>query len=107
MNATQKLIKKTLIYQEAKIENERINLNLNNYSSASFVVQHTVPKPIGKNKSSEDVYSDGTGVGYHNVPPPMCNNFTKKQSGMVNEYETSDKTNVEKLPENIDVTFNS
>ncbi|MFS7912049.1 hypothetical protein Hanom_Chr02g00125301 [Helianthus anomalus] len=68
-----------LQFQEAKIENERINLKLNSYNSASFVLQHIVPKPIGKNKASEDVYSDGTGVGYHNVPPPMCNNFIKKK----------------------------
>ncbi|XP_022019397.1 uncharacterized protein LOC110919440 [Helianthus annuus] len=47
---------------EAKIENEIINLKLNSYSSASFVLQHIVPKPIGKNKAGEDVYSDGTGV---------------------------------------------
>ncbi|MFS7979290.1 hypothetical protein Hanom_Chr10g00925611 [Helianthus anomalus] len=37
----------------------------------------------------------------------MCNNFMKKQSGLVNESESSDKIDVEKLPENIDVTFNS
>ncbi|MFS8003146.1 hypothetical protein Hanom_Chr13g01210481 [Helianthus anomalus] len=35
------------------------------------------------------------------------NNFTKKQSGLVNESDSSDKTDIEKLPENIDVTFNS
>ncbi|MFS8024318.1 hypothetical protein Hanom_Chr16g01461831 [Helianthus anomalus] len=98
--------KSDLQFQEAKIENEGINLKLNSYSSASFVHQHIVPKPIG-NKASEDVYSDGTGVGYHNVPPPICNNFTKKQSGLANESETSEKTDVEKLPENIDVTFTS
>ncbi|MFS7919016.1 hypothetical protein Hanom_Chr03g00207961 [Helianthus anomalus] len=66
-----------LQFQEAKIENERINLKLNSYTSANFVLQHIVPKPIGKNKDGEDVYSDGTGVGYHKVPPPMSNNFTK------------------------------
>ncbi|MFS8034354.1 hypothetical protein Hanom_Chr17g01580181 [Helianthus anomalus] len=65
-----------LQFQEAKIENERINLKLNNYNSASFVLQHIVPKPIGKIKVGEDVYSDRTGVAYHSVPPPMCNNFT-------------------------------
>ncbi|MFS7961939.1 hypothetical protein Hanom_Chr08g00720831 [Helianthus anomalus] len=70
-----------LQYQEAKIENERINLKLNSYNSASFLLQNIVPKPIGKNKVGDDVYSDGTGVGYHNVPPPMCNNFSKKNLG--------------------------
>ncbi|XP_035830760.1 uncharacterized protein LOC118480158 [Helianthus annuus] len=50
-----------LQFQEAKIENERINLKLNSYNSAGFVLQHIVPKPIGKNKVGEDVYSDGTG----------------------------------------------
>ncbi|MFS8024340.1 hypothetical protein Hanom_Chr16g01462091 [Helianthus anomalus] len=99
--------KSDLQFQEAKIKYERINLKLNSYSSASFVHQHIVPKPIGKNKAGEDVYSDGTGVGYHNVPPLMCNNFTKKQSGLANESETSEKTDVEKLTENIDVTFTS
>ncbi|MFS7946495.1 hypothetical protein Hanom_Chr06g00536941 [Helianthus anomalus] len=74
-----------LQFQEAKIENERINLKLNSYSSANFVLQHLVPKPIGKNKAGEDVYSDGMGVGYHQVPPPVLNNFSKKQSGLVNE----------------------
>ncbi|MFS7996365.1 hypothetical protein Hanom_Chr12g01129081 [Helianthus anomalus] len=96
-----------LQFQEAKIENERINLKLNSYNFASFVLQHIIPKPIGKNKAGEDVYSDGTWVGYHNVPTPMCNNFTKKKSGLANESETSEKTDVENLPENIDVTFNS
>ncbi|MFS7905571.1 hypothetical protein Hanom_Chr01g00049231 [Helianthus anomalus] len=96
-----------LQFQEAKIENERINLKLNNYNSASFVLQHIVPKQIGKNKAGEDVYWDGTRVGYHQVPPPMLNNFTKKQSGLANESETSEKTNIEKLPETIDVTFTS
>ncbi|MFS8021595.1 hypothetical protein Hanom_Chr16g01429261 [Helianthus anomalus] len=60
-----------LQFQEADIENERINMKLNNSSYDSFVLQHIVPKPIGKNKAGEDFYSDGTGVGYHNVPPPM------------------------------------
>ncbi|XP_022030804.1 golgin subfamily A member 6-like protein 1 [Helianthus annuus] len=84
-----------LQYQEAKIENERINLKLNSYTSASFVLQHIVPKPIGQNKEGED------------VPPPMRNNFTKKQSGLVNESDSSEKSDAEKLPDNIDVTFNS
>ncbi|MFS7937083.1 hypothetical protein Hanom_Chr05g00423351 [Helianthus anomalus] len=96
-----------LQFQEAKIENERINLQLNSYNSASFVLQHIVPKPIGKNKAGEDVYSDGTGVGYHQVPPPVLNNFTKKQSGLANESETSEKTDAENFPEIIDVTFTS
>ncbi|XP_035834096.1 uveal autoantigen with coiled-coil domains and ankyrin repeats-like [Helianthus annuus] len=92
-----------LQFQEAKIENERINLKLNSYSSTSFVLQHIVPKPIGKNKAGEDVYSDGTGVGYHQVPPPMLNNFSKTKSGLDNDDETNDV----KLPETIDVTFTS
>ncbi|MFS8007670.1 hypothetical protein Hanom_Chr14g01263801 [Helianthus anomalus] len=96
-----------LQFQEANIENERINLKLNSYSSASFVLQHIVPKPIGKNKAGEDVYSDGMGVGYHQVPPPVLNNFSKKQSGLVSEDETNEKTNDVKLPEKIDVTFTS
>ncbi|MFS7913602.1 hypothetical protein Hanom_Chr02g00143651 [Helianthus anomalus] len=89
------------------IENERIKLKLNSYTSTNFVLQHIVPKPIGKNKDGEDVYSDGTGVEYHKVPPPMRNNFTKKQSGLVNESDSSEKSDAEKLPDNIDVTFNS
>ncbi|MFS8002803.1 hypothetical protein Hanom_Chr13g01206391 [Helianthus anomalus] len=84
-----------------KSENGRINLKLNSYTSASFVLQHIIPKP------GEDVYSDGTRVGYHKVPPPMRNNFTKKQSGLVNESFSSEKSDAEKLPDNIDVTFNS
>ncbi|XP_022032228.1 uncharacterized protein LOC110933307 [Helianthus annuus] len=96
-----------LQFQEAKIENERINLKLNSYSSPSFVLQHIVPKPIGKNKAGEDVYSDGTGVGYHQVPPPVLNNFSKKKSGLDNEDETNEKSNDVKLPETIDVTFTS
>ncbi|MFS7904751.1 hypothetical protein Hanom_Chr01g00039701 [Helianthus anomalus] len=43
----------------------------------------------------------------NNVPPPMCNNFTKKKSGLANESKSNDKTNVENFPENIDVTFTS
>ncbi|MFS7966118.1 hypothetical protein Hanom_Chr09g00770131 [Helianthus anomalus] len=92
-----------LQFQESKIENERINLKLNSYSSMSFVLQHIVPKPIGKNKACEDVYSDGTGVGYHQVLPPMLNNFSKKKYGLDNDDETNDV----KLPETIDVTFTS
>ncbi|MFS7947284.1 hypothetical protein Hanom_Chr06g00546471 [Helianthus anomalus] len=93
--------------QEAKIENERVNLKLTSYNSVSFVPTHIVPKPIRKNKAGEDIYSDGTGVGYHQVPPPMLNNFSKKKSGLDNESETSEKTDIEKLPEIIDVTFTS
>ncbi|MFS8035032.1 hypothetical protein Hanom_Chr17g01588241 [Helianthus anomalus] len=74
---------------------------------ASLFLQHIVPKPIGKNKDGEDVYSNGTGVGYHKVPPPMSNNFTIKQSGLVNESDLSEKSDAEKLPDNIDVTFSS
>ncbi|XP_035843408.1 PH domain-containing protein DDB_G0287875-like [Helianthus annuus] len=92
-----------LQFQEASIENERINLKLNSYNSASFVLQHNVPKPIGKNKADEDVYSDGTGVGYHQFPPQVLNNFSKKKSGLVNDNETNEV----KLPETIDVTFTS
>ncbi|XP_021985844.1 uncharacterized protein LOC110882051 [Helianthus annuus] len=80
-----------LQFQEAKIENKRINLKLNSYSSASFVLQHIVPQPIGKNQAGEDVYSDGTG----------------KKSGLDNEDETNEKLNDVKLPETNDVTFTS
>ncbi|MFS7948751.1 hypothetical protein Hanom_Chr06g00563551 [Helianthus anomalus] len=96
-----------LQFQEAMIENERINLKLSSYNSASFVLQHIVPKPIGKNKAGEDIYSDGTKVGYHQVPPPVLNIISKKQSGLDNISETSEKTDVEKLPKKIDVTFTS
>ncbi|KAJ0934391.1 hypothetical protein HanRHA438_Chr03g0106871 [Helianthus annuus] len=97
------IAKLTLKVQEIEIENERIQLKLNSYSSASFVLQHIVPKPIGKNKAGEDVFSDGTGVGFHKVPPPILDNYTKKQSSLVEIEEESDVT----LPENIDVTFTS
>ncbi|MFS7954116.1 hypothetical protein Hanom_Chr07g00626541 [Helianthus anomalus] len=33
----------------------------------------------------------------------MSSNFTKKQSGLVNESDLSDKSDAEKLPDNIDV----
>ncbi|KAJ0840092.1 putative transcription factor interactor and regulator CCHC(Zn) family [Helianthus annuus] len=89
--------------KEFEIENERIQLKLNSYSSASFVLQHIVPKPIGKNKAGEDVFSDGTDVGFHKVPPPILDNYTKKQSSLVEIEEESDVS----LPENIDVTFTS
>ncbi|KAF5804170.1 putative transcription factor interactor and regulator CCHC(Zn) family [Helianthus annuus] len=98
------IAKLKLQYQEAKIENERIQLKLTSYNSASFVLQHIVPKPIGKNKAGEDVFSDGTGVGYHQVPPPVLNNFSKKKSGLINDDENSDEI---KLPESIDVTFSA
>ncbi|MFS7947373.1 hypothetical protein Hanom_Chr06g00547531 [Helianthus anomalus] len=96
-----------LQFREAKIENERINLKLDSYTSASFVLQHIVPKPIGKNIDGEDVYLDGTGIGYHKVPPPISNNFTKKQSGLVKESDLNEKSEVDKLPDNIDITFSS
>ena len=92
-----------LQFQEAKIENERINLKLNSYNSASFVLQYIVPKLIGKNKAGEDVYSDGTGVGYHQVPPPVLNNYSKKKSRLVNDEDDHEV----KLPDTIDVTFTS
>ncbi|XP_035843327.1 uncharacterized protein LOC118490144 [Helianthus annuus] len=98
------IAKLKLQFEEAKIENERINLKLSSYNSASFVLQHIVPKPIGKTKAGEDVYCDGTGVGFHQVPPPVLNNFSKKQSGLVND---DIETNEIKLPESIDVTFSS
>ncbi|KAJ0494403.1 hypothetical protein HanIR_Chr12g0597091 [Helianthus annuus] len=97
------IAKLKLKVQEAEIENERIQLKLNSYNSASFVLQHIVPKPIGENKAGEDVYSDGTEVGFHQVPPPILENYTKKQSGLV-EIEEENEV---KLPENIDVTFTS
>ncbi|KAJ0601420.1 putative transcription factor interactor and regulator CCHC(Zn) family [Helianthus annuus] len=49
------------------------------------------------------MFSDGTGVGFHKVPPPILDNYTKKQSSLVEIEEESD----DKLPENIDVTFTS
>ncbi|XP_021984602.1 uncharacterized protein LOC110880296 [Helianthus annuus] len=91
--------------EEVKIENERINLKLKSYHSASFVLQHIVPKPIGKNKDGEDVYQNGTGVWYHTVPPPMNNEFTKKHFGVEKELNMNAKGEVDNLPENIDVTF--
>ncbi|KAM0043515.1 hypothetical protein Hdeb2414_s0010g00342201 [Helianthus debilis subsp. tardiflorus] len=97
------IAKLKLQFQEAKIENERIQLKLSSYNSASFVLQHIVPKPIGKNKAGEDVYSDGTRVGYHQVTPPVLNIFSKKQSGLVIDEDENEV----KLPESIDVTFNS
>ncbi|KAJ0458544.1 putative transcription factor interactor and regulator CCHC(Zn) family [Helianthus annuus] len=97
------IAKLKLQFEEAKIENERINLKLTSYNSASFVLQHIVPKPIGKNKAGEDVFSDGTGVGYHQVPPSVLNNYSKKKSGLVN----NDDENEVKLPDTIDVTFTS
>ncbi|XP_035845810.1 uncharacterized protein LOC118492125 [Helianthus annuus] len=65
------IAKLKLQFQEAKIENECIQLKLNSYNSTSFVLQHIVPKPIGKNKAGEDVYSDGIGVGYHQYLEPF------------------------------------
>ncbi|KAF5823326.1 putative transcription factor interactor and regulator CCHC(Zn) family [Helianthus annuus] len=97
------IAKLKLKVQEAEIENERIQLKLNSYSSASFVLQNIVPKPIGKNKAGEDVFSDGTGVGFHKVPPPILHNYTKKESGLVELEEGSEV----QLPENIDVMFTS
>ncbi|KAJ0866669.1 hypothetical protein HanRHA438_Chr12g0554411 [Helianthus annuus] len=97
------IAKLKLRFQEAEIENERIQLKLKSYNSASFVLQHIVPKPIGKNKAGEDVFSDGTGVGYHQVPPPVLNNYSKKQSGLVNIEDDNEV----KLPDTIDVTFTS
>ncbi|KAJ0751832.1 hypothetical protein HanPI659440_Chr09g0317381 [Helianthus annuus] len=97
------IAKLKLKFQEAEIESERIQLMLKSYNSASFVLQYIVPKPIGKNKASEDVYSDGTGVGFHQVPPPVLDNYPKKQSGLV-EIEEENEV---KLPDSIDVTFSS
>ncbi|MFS8035286.1 hypothetical protein Hanom_Chr17g01591311 [Helianthus anomalus] len=94
------IAKLKLQFKEAKIENERINLKLTSYTSASFVLQHIVPKPIGKNKAGEDVYSDGTGVGFHQVPPPVLNNFSKKKFGLVNDDED---VNEIKLPASMDL----
>ncbi|KAF5786583.1 putative transcription factor interactor and regulator CCHC(Zn) family [Helianthus annuus] len=78
------IAKLKLKVQEAEIENQRIQLKLNSYNSASFVLQHIVPKPIGKNKAGKDVFSDGTGVGFHKFPPPILHNYTKKSLGWLN-----------------------
>ncbi|MFS7964306.1 hypothetical protein Hanom_Chr08g00748681 [Helianthus anomalus] len=96
LNEKSKLMKMMLSVFEkkmkTKIENERINLKLNSYSSSSFVLQHIVPKPIGKNKDGEDVYADGTGVRYQNedsieyeVVKGVVEKVLKSDSGSTNE----------------------
>ncbi|MFS7967582.1 hypothetical protein Hanom_Chr09g00787411 [Helianthus anomalus] len=72
------IAKLKLQLEEVKIENEIIGLKPKSYYSASFVVDYIIPKPIGKNKDGEDVYSNGGGVGYNRVPPPMNGDFSKK-----------------------------
>ncbi|MFS7911141.1 hypothetical protein Hanom_Chr02g00114541 [Helianthus anomalus] len=104
-NQLDEIVNLKLQIEEVKIENELINLKLKSYHSVSFVIQHIVLKPIGKNKEGEYVYQNGTGAGYHNVPPPMNNNFKKKHFGVEKELNMNLNFEVDNLLENIDVIF--
>ncbi|XP_035831996.1 uncharacterized protein LOC118481024 [Helianthus annuus] len=101
-----KMADKVLMAKELEVDSKYASESTSKVSNSGSN-NESVPKPIGKNKAGEEVYSDGTGVGYHQVPPPVLNNFTKKQSRLANEVETNEKSNVEKLPETIDATFTS
>ncbi|MFS7912904.1 hypothetical protein Hanom_Chr02g00135341 [Helianthus anomalus] len=99
------MAKLKLQFEEVKIENERINLKLKSYYTASFVLDHIIPKPISKNKDGEDLYNNGDGVGYNRVPPPANGDISKKNLGVYKALNIKLETKADKLPENIDVTF--
>ncbi|MFS7936319.1 hypothetical protein Hanom_Chr05g00414151 [Helianthus anomalus] len=62
--------------EETKIENERVVFRLKSYSTVRYILEHIIPKPIGKNKDGEDVYNNGGGVGYNRCPPPINDDYT-------------------------------
>ncbi|MFS7986514.1 hypothetical protein Hanom_Chr11g01011201 [Helianthus anomalus] len=76
------IAKLKLQLEEAKIKNERVNLKLKSYCSSSFVLDYVIPKPIGKNKDGEDVYTNGSGIGYNRVPPPVNGDFSRNILGV-------------------------
>ncbi|MFS8013998.1 hypothetical protein Hanom_Chr15g01339511 [Helianthus anomalus] len=59
--------------EKARIETERVEKKLISYSTASYVLDHILPKPTRKDENEEDVYGYGenSGLGYHRVPPPL------------------------------------
>ncbi|MFS7969588.1 hypothetical protein Hanom_Chr09g00810981 [Helianthus anomalus] len=66
--------------EKARIEMERVGKNLISYSTASFVLDHILPKPTGKDEFGEEVYGYGNkGLGYHRVPPPIKESYSRKR----------------------------
>ncbi|MFS8001921.1 hypothetical protein Hanom_Chr13g01195971 [Helianthus anomalus] len=68
--------------EKAKIETERVNKKLVSYSTSSNVLHHIFPKETEKNQSREGV--DGNGnkrLGYHHVPLPMREGYSRKKAG--------------------------
>ncbi|MFS7966351.1 hypothetical protein Hanom_Chr09g00772751 [Helianthus anomalus] len=99
------MAKLKLQIEEVKIENERINLNLKSYYTTSFILDHIIAKPIGINNDGEDVYQNGTGVGYNYVPPPINKDFSNKNLGLEKALNMKRESETDNLPENINVTF--
>ncbi|MFS7935219.1 hypothetical protein Hanom_Chr05g00400881 [Helianthus anomalus] len=66
--------------EKAIIEIERVDKKkLISYSCAQYVLDHILSKPTGKDENGEDVYGHGGGVGYHRIPPPLRNGFSRKK----------------------------
>ncbi|MFS7934351.1 hypothetical protein Hanom_Chr05g00390591 [Helianthus anomalus] len=91
-----------------KIETERVDKKLISYSTASYILDHILPKSIRKDENMEDVYGyQNKGLGYHRVPPPMWNSYSKeKPDGVEKTLNLKLKTEQkDQLPHNIDVTY--
>ncbi|MFS7947932.1 hypothetical protein Hanom_Chr06g00553981 [Helianthus anomalus] len=95
------IAKLKLQLKEAKIKNERINLKLKSYYSSSFVLDYVTPKPIGKNKDGEDVYSNGSGIGYNRVLPPVNGDFSRSNLGVDKALNIKTESEIDKLSENL------
>ncbi|MFS7967509.1 hypothetical protein Hanom_Chr09g00786551 [Helianthus anomalus] len=67
--------------EKARTETERVDMKLISYSSASYVFDHILPKPTGKDENGEDVYGYGgnSGLCYHHVPPPLRDCYNMKE----------------------------
>ena len=105
--------------QKVKIETKRIDLKLKSYAAASYVLDHILPKPTGKDEDGENVYGyNNHGLGYHAVPPPMWSRYKKKEHEgvdkalniqtaqvVVSNDEIESVNDESNLPENLDVMF--
>ncbi|MFS7904731.1 hypothetical protein Hanom_Chr01g00039491 [Helianthus anomalus] len=90
--------------ETVRIETERVDKKLISYSTASYVLDHILPKPTTKDESGEDVYGYGNkGLGYHQLPDDIDVTYTK--SDIDYELELVKKV-VEKVLENESDTAN-
>ncbi|MFS8001920.1 hypothetical protein Hanom_Chr13g01195961 [Helianthus anomalus] len=97
--------------EKARIETKRVDKKLINYSTASYVLDHILTKPTGKDESGEEVYGYGNkGLGYHHVPPPMKEIYYRKKPELVEKalnlkLKIVQTNQTDQLSDDIDVTY--